>query len=39
LEHVKQENDYVKSEHNSAKNQQVTEEDMLNDDILKEMSA
>jgi len=39
LEHVKQENDYVKEEHRKAKKLEVTEDDTLNDEILKEMSA
>lgn len=39
LEHVKQENDYVKGEHAKAKNLKLTESDMIDDDIMKEMSA
>ena len=39
LEYVKQENDYVKSEYDKAKKNQVTAEDVLDDEIMKEMTA
>jgi len=39
LEYVKQENDYVKSEYDKAKKNQVTAEDVLDNEIMKEMTA
>ena len=39
LDYVKQENDYVKSEHDNAKKNQVTAEDVLDTEIMKEMTA
>ena len=39
LEYVKQENDYVKAEHSKAKKSEVTAEDILDDEIMKEVTA
>tara|TARA_A100001011_G_scaffold51893_1_gene49966 strand:- start:89 stop:913 length:825 start_codon:yes stop_codon:yes gene_type:complete len=39
LEYVKQENDYVKAEHSKAKKSEVTAEDVLDDEIMKEITA
>ena len=39
LDYVKQENDYVKEEHAKAKKSEVTAEDVLDDEIMKEISS
>ncbi len=39
LEYVKRENDYVKGEYAKAKKSEVTAEDILDDEIMKEMTA
>lgn len=39
LDYVKQENDYVKQEHAKAKKSEVTAEDVLDDEIMKEISS
>ena len=39
LDYVKQENDYVKAEHDKAKKSETTAEDILDDEIMKEVTA
>ena len=39
LDYVKQENDYVKAEHDKAKKSETTAEDILDDEIMKEVTT